>query len=240
MAGRRLLVWGTGAVLALGCASSKQEVVRADDSGLARLNESQMEPVDDARVEEGHAHDAVAKAKANDADARARLEVAKSERAVSEAQLKRALAERDLLKKQYAAKDVLARADEQIAAAQERVKATDLKLAYLNQMIGVSESERKAAEAHVITAQAKVEQAKYRAMKAGNAPQADVVNGGEIDKRLAEAQGQEAAFQKQAAERRSAAVELYNRWEQADVRVRTLARPENMPVPPPTMAEPSK
>jgi hypothetical protein len=240
MASRNLLVLGTAAVLAFGCTSANREVVRADDSGLARLNEAQMEPVDNARVEEGHAQDAVAKAKATEADARARLEVAKSEKAVSEAQLKRSLAERDLLKKQYASKDALTRADEEISAAQDRVKATDLKIAYLSQMIGVAEAERKAAEAHLLTAQDKTEQAKYRAMKAGNAPQADVVNGAEIDKRLAEAQGREADYQKQAADRRSRAVDLYNQWQQADSRARTLARPENLPVPPPTMSEPSK
>src|SRR5438105_13137145 len=76
----------------LGCSQAKP-VARVDDSGLARLDERQMEPVDDARVEEGRAHDAVAKARANESEARARLEVAKSERAVDEAQLRRALAE---------------------------------------------------------------------------------------------------------------------------------------------------
>ena len=110
------------------CASQHQEAAKIDDSGLARLNEDQMAPVDDARIEVGRAQDAVARGKAAEADARAQVEVAKSDKAVAEAQLKRALAERDLLKKQYAGKDALARSDESVRASQERVKAADLKL----------------------------------------------------------------------------------------------------------------
>src|SRR3982751_4825794 len=145
-----------GTVLAAAACSHAQNTAapQVDDSGLARLNEAQMQPVDDARVEEGRARDAVARARANEADARARLEVARSERAVSEAQLKRALAEKDLLKRQYASKDQMAEIDQEIAGAQDRLKATDLKLQYLQQMIGVAESERRVAEAHVVTTQA--------------------------------------------------------------------------------------
>jgi hypothetical protein len=235
---RKLTLWGVGALLAAGCAQQKA-MTKVDDSGLARLDESQMAPVDDARIEEGRANDAVAKARAAEADARARLEVAKSEKDVAQAQLKRSIAERDLLKKQYAPPDQIARAEQDIAAAQDRVKATDLKLAYLNQLIAVAETERKAAEAHVITAHAATELAKYRAMKAGNAPQAAAVNPGDLEQQLAAARAHEAQLQREAAEQRSNAVALYNRWQQADSSARTLARPENLPVPPPT-SEPSK
>src|SRR5437899_12790787 len=138
------------ALIAVAC-SSQKPAARMDESGLSRLNESQMEPVDDARVEEGRAHDAAARARANEADARARLEVARSERSVAEAQLKRALAEKDLLKRQYASKDQMAEIDQEIAGSQDRLKATDLKLQYLQQMIAVAEGERRVAEAHVVT-----------------------------------------------------------------------------------------
>src|SRR5438046_10555544 len=104
---RRFLISVGGILLAVAC-SSQKPVAKVDDSGLARLNEAQMEPVDSARVEEGRANDGLAKARAREADARARLEVAKSERGVADAQLKRALAERDLLKKQYASNDKMA------------------------------------------------------------------------------------------------------------------------------------
>src|SRR5205085_11260066 len=40
----------------------------------------------------------------------------------------------DLLKKQYAPKDSIARADQDIKAAQQRIQATDLKLQYLTQL----------------------------------------------------------------------------------------------------------
>jgi len=230
---RRILISVGGALLAVAC-SSQKPVAKVDDSGLARLNEAQMEPVDSARVEEGRAQDALAKARAREADARARLEVGKSERGVADAQLKRALAERDLLKKQYASKDKLAEIDQEVAASQDRVQASDLKSQYLQLLISVAEAERKLAEAHVLTAQALTEQAKHQAMRAGNVPEAASVNAGDIDQRVAAAQGREAALRSEIAQRRSNAVDVYNRWQQADARARTLARPSTMSVPPPT------
>lgn len=234
----RRLVIVAGAALAVACASH-QQATKLDDSGLARLDEQQMQPVDDARIEQGRAQDAVARARANEADARARLEVAKSDRTVADAQLKRAVAERDLLKKQYASPDQLAPVEQDIAASQDRIKAADLKLQYIQQMIGVAEAERKAAEAHLLTTQALTEQAKYRAMKENNVPQAASANAGDIDGRVAQAESQEANFQKEVAKRRSTAVELYNRWQQADARSRSLARPSTLAVPPPTTGEPT-
>src|SRR5712692_9977603 len=106
---RKSILCGAAVVLAA-CAQQQHQMTKVDDSGLSRLDERQMQPVDDSRVEEGRAQDAVAKAKAAEANARARFEVAKSEKDVSEAQLKRSIAERDLLKKQYAPKDQLAQA----------------------------------------------------------------------------------------------------------------------------------
>lgn len=163
----RLPRWTVPAcALALSCASSPKPVAKVDDSGLARLDESQMQPVDDARVELGRAQDALARARANEADAQA---------------------------------------------------------------------DRNAAAAHVDTAGAMVEQAKLRAMKAAEVPQAQSANAGAIDSRLAEAQLREAQLRKQAADLRAGAVDAYNRWQETDTRVRTLARPEtNIPVPPPT------
>ncbi|HET9753660.1 MAG TPA: hypothetical protein VFP52_11890, partial [Myxococcales bacterium] len=120
---QRLLILA-GISVAVACASHKQEA-RLDDSGLARLDEQQMQPVDDARIEQGRAQDALARARANEADSRARLEVAKSDRTVADAQFKRAVAERDLLKKQYASPDQLAPVERDIAASQDRIKAAD-------------------------------------------------------------------------------------------------------------------
>jgi len=144
------------ALIAVAC-SSQNPAARMDESGLSRLNESQMEPVDDARVEEGRAHDAAARARANEADARARLEVARSERSIAEAQLKR-----------------------------------------------------------------------------GQCAQAATVNPGDVDHRVASAQAQEANLLKEVSQRRSNAIDLYNRWQAADTHARTLARPSTTAVPPPT------
>src|SRR5437588_5526791 len=96
---RRMLM----AVLVAACAH--HEAAKVDDSGLARLNEQQMAPVDDARVELGRSQDAVARARAAESDARAQQEVAKGDHDVAQAQLRRSTAERELLKKQYASKD---------------------------------------------------------------------------------------------------------------------------------------
>jgi hypothetical protein len=235
----RISRWAVPAcALALSCASSPKPVQKVDDSGLARLDESQMQPVDDARVEQGRAQDALARAQSNEADARARLEVAKTERGVADAQMKRALAERDLLKKQYAPQDQLVRADEEVRAGQDRIRAADMKRGYLERMVQVAQADRNAAAAHVETAAAMVEQAKFRAMKAADVPQSQSTNSGTIDSRLADAQLREAQLRKQAADLRAGAVEAYNQWQQTDARVRTLARPEPIPVPPPN--EPSK
>ncbi|MGZ6123541.1 MAG: hypothetical protein ACXWLR_01190 [Myxococcales bacterium] len=232
-----MIAVGSG-LIAAACSSGKP-AAKLDESGLSQLNESQMEPVDKARVDEGRARDDLARAIAYEADARARLEVARSERVVEDAQLKRAMAERDLLKKQYASKEKMADVEQEIAAAPDQIKASDLKLQYLNQLIGLSEAQRKLSEGHVVTAQAVTEQAKYRAMKSANAPQAGSVNPGDIDQRVALAQAQEANLLKDVANRRTAATELYNNWQQADARARTTARPTQLFVPPPTPSEPT-
>src|SRR5256714_1987076 len=220
--------------LALASGSNPKPVQKVDDAGLARLDESQMQPVDDSRVEQGRAQDALSRARANEADAQARLEVAKTERGVADAQMKRALAERDLLKKQYAPQDQLARADEEVRAGQDRIRAADLKRGYLERMVQVAQADRNAAAAHVDSANAMVEQAKFRAMKAADVPQAQSANAGAIDSRLAESQVREAQLRKQAADLRASAVDAYNIWQQTDARVRTLARPAPMSVTPPT------
>ncbi len=225
--------------LAAGCGNTKA-IQKLDDSGLSRLDEQQMQPVDDARIEEGRARDGLAKARSNEAEARSRYEVAKSERDVAEAQLKRSNAERDMLKKQYADRDAVAHADNDIKSAQDRIKATELKQEYLKSMIDVSVIDRQLAGGHVDTAAALTEQAKFRAMKAGKAPQVESMNGSNIDARVAELQTREGELRKEAADHRSGAVDLYNRWQQLDAQVRTTARPENLPVSAPAMSEPSK
>ena len=50
----------------------------------------------------------------------------------------------------------------------------------------------------------------------------------------------EAQLRKEAADLRAGAVDAYNKWQQVDVRVRTLARPEPMPVPPPNETPPTR
>jgi chromosome segregation ATPase len=229
-------IWmGLGTALAfLACSHAEKPIAKVDDSGLARLNEDQMQPVDDARVEEGRARDAVARAKANEADARARLDVANTERSVADAQLKRSQAERDLLKKEYADQAQMAKVEEDLRASQQRIQAADLKRQYLERMVQVAQAENRSAQAHAKTAEAMTEQAKLRAMRDANAPQAQSANAGEIESRVAQLQTSESQERRRAADLRASAVDLYNRWQQTDASVRLLARPESIPIPPPT------
>jgi hypothetical protein len=214
--------------------ASEKPTPKVDDSGLSRLNDDQMQPVDDARVEEGRAKDALARARANEADARARLDVANTERTVAEAQLKRSQAERELLKKEYADREQMAKVEQDISASQQRIQAADLKRQYLDRMVQVAQAENRLAQSHAKTAEAMTEQVKVRAMRGANVPQAESVNGGEVDSRVAQLQSQEAQERKRAADLRAGAVDLYNKWQATDSRVRLLARPESLPVPPPT------
>ena len=57
---------------------------------------------------------------------------------------------------------------------------------------------------------------------------------------MAAAQANEANLLKEVAQRRSNAVDLYNKWQQADAASRTLARPSTLAVPPPTGNERSR
>src|SRR3954468_7126401 len=230
----RIALLGTVVVAAACSHAQQQPAVKVDDSGLARLNEDQMQPVDDARVEEGRARDALARAKANEADARARLDVAVTERSVADAQLKRSQAERDLLKKEYANRDQMAKVEEDIRASQQRIQAADLKRQYLERMLQVAQAETRLGQSHLKTAEAMVEQAKLRAMRGANVPQAESANAGEVDSRVAQLQSNEAQERKRAADLRASAVDLYNKWQETDSRVRLLARPESLPIPPPT------
>jgi len=224
---------GLALLVAVGCAHHQE--AKLDDSGLARLNEDQMAPVDTARLELGRAQDRASKARATEADAKARVEVAKSERDVGEAQAKRAAAQRDLLKKQYADANAMAQADQDVKAAQEAIHAQEAKLAYLNQNVGAGEAERNAAEAHVATQEVVVEQAKYQAMQAGGAPQTASINPGQLESRLAEAKKREAEAQQQAADRRAKAETLFAQWEKVDAHARVM-KPQAVPAPPQTAA----
>jgi len=234
MKARILGCFATVLALAACSHSADKPTPQVDDSGLSRLNEDQMQPVDDARVEEGRARDALARARANEADAKARLDVAGTERSVADAQLKRSQAERELLKKEYANRDQMAKVDEDIRASQQRIQAADLKRQYLERMLQVAQAETRLGQSHLKTAEAMVEQAKLRAMRGANVPQAESANAGEVDSRVAQLQSNEAQERKHAADLRASAVDLYNKWQETDSRVRLLARPESLPVPSPT------
>jgi hypothetical protein len=224
------------AVLA-GCAHKQQAATeRVDNSSMTKLNEQQMQPVDNARVDEARAHDALARARANEAEAHTRIAVAKAERDVSVAQLNRAKAERDLLVQQKASPGEVARATANYKTAEDRLRATDLKIDYLNKMTGVAERETHLADLHAQTQSAIVERAKYQALAAADPNQLQGVNGARIESQVASLQAAEATTRKEAADKRVDAVDSYNKWQELDARVRTAAV-HDMNAPPSPMAD---
>ena len=238
--------WGAGAAFGvaafLGCAHGNQQsgaMEHIDNSSLTKLNEQQMQPVDDARIEQGRAADALARAKANEKEAHTRVEVAKAERDVAVAQLNRAKAEHDLLMQQKAAPSDQARAAESQKTAEERVKASDLKIDYLNKMIGVSAQETELAEKHAEVTAALTERAKFQVLQSTDPNQLQGVNGPKIEAQLANLQLQEANLRKQTADKRVAAVDSYNQWQELDAKVRTEAATTPNTPPPPMNAQPA-
>src|SRR5207237_227984 len=75
-----LVLWA----VASACSSNKP-AAKIDNGALVRLNEQQMQPVDESRIEEGRARDQQARAHAGGQDARSKLAVAKAEREVAAA-----------------------------------------------------------------------------------------------------------------------------------------------------------
>jgi hypothetical protein len=221
-----------GLAVLVGCAHDKQAATeRVDSSSMTKLNEQQMQPVDNARVEEARAQDALARAKASEAEAHTRVAVAKAERDVSTAQLNRAKAERDLLTQQKASPGEVARASANTKTAEDRVHASDLKIDYLNKMIGVAERETHLADLHAQAQAAMVERAKYQALAAADPNQIQGVNGARIESQIASLQAAEATARKEAADKRVEAVDSYNKWQEMDARVRTAAV-HDMSMPP--------
>jgi hypothetical protein len=232
-----------GALIALsalsGCAHEKTaQMERIDDSSMTRLNEQQMQPVDDARIEEGRARDALARAKANDSEARTRVEVARAEKDVAVAQLNRAKAEHDLMVKQKVAPDEHGRAALARKDAEDRVGAADLKIEYLGRMVEVSSKEVALADAHAKVSTAMVERAKARVLQTSDPNQLQGVDAAKMEAQFVQLQAQESNARKEAADKRVAAVDSYNRWQEMDARARNATVPVNTKPPPPVASQP--
>ena len=232
-----------GALIAVsalsGCAhEQKTAMERIDDSSMTRLNEEQMQPVDDARIEEGRARDALARAKANESEARTRVEVAKAEKDVAVAQMNRAKAEHDLMVKQKGAPPEHARAAQARTDAEDRVRAADLKIEYLGKMVEVSAKEVALADAHAQVSTAMVERAKTRVLQVSDPNQLQGVDPPKLEAQVAQLQAQESSARKEAADKRVAAVDSYNRWQELDARLRNAVVPVNAKPPPPVASQP--
>ena len=234
-----------GALIAVsalsGCAHEKKtaQMERIDDSSMTRLNEEQMQPVDDARIEEGRARDALARAKSNESEARTRVEVAKAEKDVAVAQMNRAKAEHDLMVKQKGAPPEHARAAQARTDAEDRVRAADLKIEYLGKMVEVSAKEVALADAHAQVSTAMVERAKTRVLQVSDPNQLQGSDLAKMESQLAQLQAKESTARKEAADKRVAAVDSYNRWQELDARLRNAVVPVNTRPPPPVASQPA-
>jgi hypothetical protein len=232
------LIAGSIASLALAC-SHAQPAARVDDGSLVRLNEQQMQPVDAARIEEGRARDQVARAHALTQDARSKVDIAKAERDVAQAQQSRSKAELELLQHQKADLADLERARTDAQTAADRVQATDLKIDYLNRQVELAGMEEQIAAQHAEVAQAMTERAKFQALEANAPNEVRGINPAHIDSRLADSQAKEANLRKQTADKRAELVEVYNRWQALDAKVRTAPAPAPMQPAQPTLPPPS-
>ena len=236
--------FGISAILGLGLlagCSHDKPMQHIDNGALVRLNEQQMRPVDDARIEEGRARDNVARSKAAVQDARAKIDIAKAERDVAVAQQKRSKAELDLLIQQKADLKDIDHSKQDYLMSEQRVQAVDRKLDYLNRSIGIAQLEENVAAQHAVVAGEAVERSKFQALQAANSNEIRGMNAAVIDQKLAEAQAKEAQLRKEAADKRVELVESYNKWQELDAKVRTAPLPlpaqptaPNMPSQPTT------
>ena len=174
-------------------------------------------------------------------DTKAKVDVAKAERDVAVAQQNRAKAEHDMLTRQKADTKDLMRAQLDAQNGGERVKGVDLKLDYLNRMVGVVELEEKLAAQHAEVAKATTDRAKFKALEAAGSNEIRGLNPAEVDARLADAQLKEANLRKQAADKRVELVDTYNKWQELDSRLRSTPERANPPPPAPmTPTEPPR
>ena len=232
-------LWAVGGLLGLlaACGSNKA-AVKVDDGALAKLNEQQMQPVDDARIEEGRARDQLARARLAVQDAKAKVDVSKAERDVAVAQQNRAKAEHDMLTRQKADTADIMRAQLDAQNGGERIKATDMKLDYLHRMVDITQLEEQLAAQHAEVAKAITDRAKFKALEAAKSNEVRGINPAEVDARLADAQQKEANLRKHAADKRVELVEIYNKWQEVDARMRSV--PERAITPPPAPTSPSE
>ena len=220
--------FGISAILGLGLlagCSHDKPMQHIDNGALVRLNEQQMRPVDDARIEEGRARDNVARAKAAVQDAKAKIDIAKAEKDVAVAQQKRSKAELDLLNQQKADLKDIDHAKNDLVTADQRLQAVDRKIDYLNRSVGIAQLEEGVAQQHAAVTEAAVERAKFQALQAANSNEIRGMNAAVIDQRLAESQAKEAQLRKEAADKRVELVDSYNKWQELDAKVRTAPLP---------------
>jgi hypothetical protein len=197
------------ALLGAACASGKPGA-QGEGGALAGSAAQRPTALEEARVEEGRARDQLSRARAAKKDARVKLEVARAQQQVSQAQQRRAQAGAEMLERQKADVGDVQRAQQDVERAARRTQAASLKIECLDHLLDISDLEEQIAAQRVRAAAASAQRARVEASDGGGSDAAA------LDARLEDARAKEEELRKQAAERRDALVESYNRWLELD------------------------
>jgi hypothetical protein len=203
------------ACAALACAgsSAQKKPVTVSDSDYGRLQPGQTQLVDQARADLGNARDALARAKLRQSDA-------KNEAGVAEADLQAAASEKTLavaLAKQAKASADPAEMERARGAAERaelRRRTAESHRDYVRMLEQARAAEVVAAERRVLLEEARVEQAKLKALQAANVPAATKYPGAELDARVANARKDLEQAENEARKRQSELWAAEQKWQE--------------------------
>jgi hypothetical protein len=212
MNGRRELGLAIAVGLLSACGTSKPAAI--DRSAVAKLSDAQMRPIDDARTSEAHAVDQVASAKQAKTDAANQVAVAKADVDVANAELKKAKADLDAVTAQKADNQTIAMAKAAIDVADLKVKSQERRVTYLKDLADLADLRQDAASAHLTTAQAATEKAKFDSLAAAGSTEVQNKQVDDYEENLARAEAAEANVKKKLADSHLDAVTDFHKWQE--------------------------
>ncbi len=205
-----------GLAMAMGmlgsCGTSKPATI--DRGAVAKLSDAQMRPIDDARTSEAHAVDQVASAKQAKTDAANQVSVAKADVEVANAEFKKAKADLDAVTAQKADNQSLAMARAAVDVAELKVKSQERRVTYLKDLADLAALRQDAATAHLTTAQAATEKAKFDSLAAAGSTEVQNKQVDDYEENLARAEATEANVKKKLADSHLDAVTDFHKWQE--------------------------
>jgi hypothetical protein len=196
-------------LLGAACASGKPGA-QGEGAALAGPADQRSKALDEAHLEKARARDELSRARAARQEARAKVEVAHAQLQVSQAQQRRAQAGAEMLERQKADAGDVQRARQDAESAARRTQAAGLKIECLDHLVDISDLEEQIAAQRMRAAAASEKRAWGEASDGGSSDAAA------LDARVEDARAKEEELRKQAAERRDALVDSYNRWLELD------------------------